>query len=338
MSIRIASFNVKNLSLGPGRDLDRIASIINDNAIDIVAMQEVLSEGKVLTGIGINSASGQARAYEYSLKRRLRGNWRICWCDPKTHAKNYPYLGEDSRGEGYAFLWNADKFDLPLDEKGQEILPRIWRNYKATRNSELVRLIRDPCVGRFKVKNLKVEIRLITTHIVFGKPTPDRFAKDIDYGATGLRLNEFKTLAGDIYPRVSDYCKDIHCSAAYTIMLGDYNLNLQSSGIGKSIVPDIVWFDSQGNMMGFPEGADRTIITEQAAPTTLKLGEPGYANNYDHFSYDLDTKNKIVRSISLIDAVHQNEKAGDQTEEDKFDTYRKEVSDHVPIVLEIDFR
>ena len=144
MSYRIASFNVKNLSGASGRDLDRIAAIINDNEIDIVAMQEVLSEGKILTGIGLNSVSGQAKSYEKSLQRRLRGNWRICWCDPKTNAKNYPYLGEDSRGEGYAFLWNADKFELPLDKKGKEILPRIWRNYRASKSSEIVRLNRDP--------------------------------------------------------------------------------------------------------------------------------------------------------------------------------------------------
>ena len=51
MSIRIGSFNVKNLSLATGRDIDRIAQIIKDNELDIVAMQEVLSEGKILTGV-----------------------------------------------------------------------------------------------------------------------------------------------------------------------------------------------------------------------------------------------------------------------------------------------
>ena len=52
--------------------MDRIASIINDNNIDIVALQEVLGEGKILTGRSLNDVSGQAKAYEYSLKCRLR--------------------------------------------------------------------------------------------------------------------------------------------------------------------------------------------------------------------------------------------------------------------------
>lgn len=72
MSFKIGSFNVKNLSLATGRDLNRIARIILDNGFDIVAMQEVLSEGKILTGINSKSVSGQVMAYDYSLNPHAR--------------------------------------------------------------------------------------------------------------------------------------------------------------------------------------------------------------------------------------------------------------------------
>jgi hypothetical protein len=227
MGYRIGSFNVKNLSLGGKRDLDRIAKIILDNKLDIVAMQEVLSEGKILTGVNSKSTIGAAKAYDYSLKKRLGPNWAICWRDPQTSAKNYPYLGGDSRGEGYAFLWNTEKFILLKDENGNDIYPRIWRNYKTNIEDGMIRLIREPCVGRFITKDRKAEIRLITTHIVYGKPKDDNLSVELDFGSIKMRQNEFKILAGQIYPRVSQYAKDVNCTAPYTIILGYYNLNLR---------------------------------------------------------------------------------------------------------------
>ena len=106
MSYKIGSFNVRNLSWGAAgsRDLDIISSIIKE--FDIIALQEVLSEGKILEGPKLNDTYGQAKAYEYSLKSRLGDNWDMCWLNPKTSSKWYPFLGDDSRGEGYAFLFS----------------------------------------------------------------------------------------------------------------------------------------------------------------------------------------------------------------------------------------
>lgn len=333
---RIGSFNVKNLALGPQRDLDRIAAIINDNELDIVAMQEVLSEGKILSGIGLNDATGQAKAYEYSLKRRLSGNWRVCWRDPKTRAKDYPYLGDDKRGEGYAFLWNADRIELPRTEAGQEIYPQIWHQYKH-KNEGLLRLIRDPLYGRFKIKNLKTEIRLLSTHIVFGKPKAENFDADLDIGVVQMRLQEFRTLAGYIYPRIAEYYKDVNCNVPYTIMLGDYNLNLRESGVGKAILPSVVYFDRHGHIHDCASDSTYTIYNKQSQRTTINKDGTGYSSNYDHFSYD-DNVQGIVKRVEFIDAVHQHTKSEDTTEEEKFSRYKDEVSDHVPIMIEIDFR
>lgn len=333
MSFRIGSFNVKNLSLATGRDIDRIASIILDNELDIVAMQEVLSEGKILTGINAKSVSGQAKAYDYSLKRRLGNNWDICWRDPKTSAKNYPFSGEDSRGEGYAFLWNTSRVDLPPDEKGNKVYPKIWRNYKTNIDTGLLRLMRDPCYGRFVVKGRPAEIRLITTHIVYGKPKAERLDSEIDFGAVNMRNHEFQILAGQIYPRISEYYKVNNYTAPYTIILGDYNLNLMTSAATQSFMPSIACFDPYGKKLMGADGAYCTIYTVQEELSTLKKNEEGLANNYDHFSFDGRVKSQIVpNSARTINAIEQHSK----NENAKYETYRKEVSDHLPIVIEID--
>ena len=333
MAYKIGSFNVKNLSLATGRDLDRIANIILENGLDIVAMQEVLSEGKILTGINLKSVSGQAKAYDHSLKARLGRNWDICWRDPETSAKNYPFLGDDSRGEGYAFLWNTSRVELPLDEKGNKIFPRIWRNYSTGVDDGLIRLIRDPCYGRFIVKGRPAEIRLITTHIVYGKPSADKMGINVDGGAIAMRNHEFQILAGQIYPKVSEYYKDINCTSPYTIILGDYNLNLRTSPAKMAFVPSVACFDEKGKLMLPEEKSYCTVYTVQEELSTLKMNEDGLANNYDHFSFDARVKEQIVpQSAKTINAIEQHNKG----ENSKYDTYRREVSDHLPIVIEID--
>lgn len=330
MGYRIGSFNVKNLSFGGKRDLDRIAHIILDNKLDIVAMQEVLSEGKILTGINGKSSVGAAKAYEYSLKRRLGENWGICWQYPQTSAKNYPFLGGDSRGEGYAFLWNTDKFSLPKDENGNDVYPRIWRNYKTNVEEGMIRLIRDPCVGRFIVKGRPSEIRLITTHIVYGKPKDDNLSVDLEFGAVKMRQNEFKILAGQIYPRVSQYAKDVNCVAPYTIILGDYNMNLKESGIVTANVPSIACFDDRGRMLDENESGTFVIKTVQKDLSTLKRDSDALANNYDHFSYDISLEEKnIIGNATTINAIEQGDSSG------SFDKYREDVSDHLPVVIEV---
>ena len=326
------SFNVKNLSFGAEKEkLDLICRIILDNKIDIVAMQEVLSEGKILTGINQKSVTGEVNAYAHSMKSRLGNRWGMCWRDPQTKAKDYVYLGPDKRGEGYAFLWNMDRVDL-LEEDGHKIFPRIFRNYKTNIESDLIRLIRDPCYGQFKVIGRPVEIRLLTTHIVYGKPVAKNLDADLDFGAVTLRKNEFRILAGQIYPKISEYYKQTAMTVPYTIILGDYNLNLSSSGVGKAILPEIMCFDEYGRQLPYDISAPTVINTVQSELSTVSRNGDGLANNYDHFSYD-------YRVASVVDnngmKVIRPEKYV-KKDASFYESYKNKVSDHLPVVLVID--
>ena len=317
--------------MAAGRDLDRIAGIIKDYNLDIVAMQEVLSEGKILTGVmDSKNISGQAKAYECSLKYRLGKDWDICWRDPKTKAKNYPFLGKDARGEGYAFLWNTSRVELPVNEKGNKIFPRIWRNYHIYADEKLMRLIREPCYGRFVVEGRKarpVEIRLINTHIVYGKPKADNLAVDLDFGAITMRKNEFQVLAGKIYPRINEHYKEIKNRVPYTLILGDYNLNLEGSQVTNASIPEVVCFNERGEIAEQDKGYK--IYTVQKELSTLKKEKAGLANNYDHFSYDDRVKGRVSKEAETIKVFNNDN-------EEELIKYRKEVSDHLPIVIEID--
>lgn len=328
--IRIGSFNVRNLADGEGRDLDRIAKMINYNHLDIVALQEVLAEGKVLGGIQLKEPSGQAKAYDRSLKRRLCGQWDSQWAQPVLSRENEPFRGEDQRGEGYAILWRTDKFDLPIGRGGQPFRPKILSNYDPIIAESDLRLIRDPLYARFLLRDHPVaELRILVTHIVYGKS--DSLDGIIDYGAVKMRQKEFDILAGQLYKRVAQYYKVRDCTSPYTILLGDYNLNLGC----YPAVPAVACFDAKGRPVDESE-AKLSIYTYQTDASTLKRDSPGYANNYDHFSFDERTQ-RIVRmdSIHSIDLVNKYSKSDDATLEEKFDSYRKKVSDHLPIIMEV---
>lgn len=335
MSYKIGSFNVRNLSWGAvgSRNLDKIAEIIK--RYDIIALQEVLSEGKILEGPDLKSVEGQAKAYEYSLRSRLGDNWEMCWLDPKTSSKWYPYLGDDSRGEGYVFIWRSDKFSCPLNEKGNEIRPRIIHQYKTDSKVGEMKLMRDPAYGRFRLNSMpNFEVRLITTHIIFGKPSADNLNREVDFGSITMRQNEFNVLARSIYTSISDDHVDVDAVVPYTIILGDYNLNLRESGITTANVPGVLIVDSQKrivptNEVGMRDGT-YIIKTQQADLSTMNKDADNYVSNYDHFSFDTRTEQNIVRGRPHRLSVAE--------EMSSYKEYRDTVSDHIPIMLEIDLK
>ena len=168
------------------------------------------------------------------------------------------------------------------------------------------------------------------THIVYGKS--GALNDVIDYSAAKMRQKEFDILAGQLYRRVAEYYKVQDCTSPYTVLLGDYNLNLGA----YPAVPAVACFDAKGRPVD-ESRAKAYIYTYQTDASTIKRDTPEYANNYDHFSFDERTR-RIVRmdSIHSIDLVNKYTKSEDVTQEQRFDRYRKEISDHLPIMMEVD--
>lgn len=327
MSIKIGSFNVKNLADGEGRDIDRIARIINENQLDIVCLQEVLQEGKIIKGISLKDLSGQAKAYDRSLRRRLTGEWDSEWQEPKLRRGMEQYLGGDKRGEGYAILWRTDRLSLANDENGKEIRPTIYTRYDSRIAKSKLSLIREPLYARFIVGNRPAELRIISTHIIYGKG--DSVKDMLDYGAIEMRKKEFSILAGQIYYRVSEMHKDINCTSPYTIMMGDYNLNLDTS------LCRVVCYDQKGHDVS-EDSSFFKVYNLQDEKSTLKRDLPELANSYDHFTVDARANAQIVEnSVGVVDAIHKHVDNSGASEEEAFSKYRKEVSDHLPIIISI---
>lgn len=322
--IRIASFNVKNLNLGKDedsgkkRDLKRMVDLIRD--YDIVVMQEVLNS-KIIEGFFGRRKSSPILSH----LNDSNDSWEAKWVDPRAHAKSYEYIGGDKRGEGYGFLWNKKRVDLLSDGKGK-ILPKVFDNYSVS--PDQLRMARDPGYGRFKVNNRPIEIRVITTHIIFGKPRNDSILTELDIGAITMRKNEFDILAGKIYKEVDEYRLDDHFNAVYTVIMGDYNLNLKGGEISTAVMREVRCFDSSGKPC---DDGFYTMRTIQSDLTTIKKDCSGYASNYDHCSYRMNSKYSQVigNCFRVPDAINDTDSV------EMIKKYRDEVSDHVPIVLEL---
>lgn len=171
-------------------------------------------------------------------------------------------------------------------------------NYRSKRP-----MSREPILARFVPVDFKLnfEMRLVNVHIKHGG---DDSAKSID-----TRKYECSLAKGIIYEMVDKppTGKDGSFRSVFTVVLGDYNLDCDAC---NQCGPEIV----------------RTFQDEK---TTLKASElePGYKNSYDHFSYRVDSTEP--RSTPYrIDAVRRYFN-GD------FKGYRKKVSDHVPVKLEL---
>ena len=296
---KIGSFNCRHLAMASAKDIRVFANVILKEDYDIIALQEV---------------SGQA-----GVNRLLAELSTTRW---KGVA--------DDRSHGYGFLWNTYRFELAHTEKAgepREYTPRVYRQYKIDRKSGQEDLLREPFFARFfPVGGAApfIEIRLINTHIRFSKGSEK---EEQNVGAVLKRKNEFDILTRSIYAKEEDK-RYGNNRPAYTIMLGDYNLNLPSSGAAAPyLVESFEIYDGKNEK--------KVIRTIQKEKTTIRReireGEDPFANNYDHFTIDENRFRDTNYDSRRINAVERY-CGGD------YEKYKKDVSDHVPIMMELNIK
>lgn len=320
MSFRIGSFNIYKFQAFRTddeikKDVEKISQIIKDSEFDIIAFQEIFSK------------TSMERLLSY-----LGMDWEGRWCSPPSVSS--------IAAEGYAFIWNKRKFRLVRTEleNGVERIfePHIFNQYKINRLEGQTELIRNPYYARFEpVHGPFCEIRILNAHIMFSKSKTreTKNGEDESLGDIIMRKNEFNVLTKALYPKIADKIYGNN-RPGYTILLGDYNLNLRSSGAKSPfLIESFEIIDGEKN-------PKKQIVTVQKDLTTLKLppkddSQPDenvnnyWANNYDHFTYDANRFKGIGMKAGRIDSIQY---CKDYAE------HRRTISDHVPVRLDIDFR
>lgn len=338
MSYKIGSFNMRNIgttALGgnSNRNLALIAEIIKREAFDVVALQEVLSEGKAF--ISPDYA-------KKSILMELGSGWGFEWALADSK------YGKDNRGEGYAFIWNKNRLRLSstlVPGKGERVFhPRMCNISKDD-------LTRRPYYARFTPTKTFgggpwIEIRLLCIHTYFGDDKTISRLK---------RHKELDILLKDIYPQIADrrYGEYGNGMPSYTIMMGDYNVqlyrqwkederraeNFKRKLKSKPEIPRPAYLLADDNDIVVSIKWDfKKIKTVQYEYTTLKSingdgaddKSRGYAHDYDHFSYEVAQFRGVNVRAKRIDAVRKYC-------HDDFKAYREQVSDHIPIMMQLTF-
>jgi endonuclease/exonuclease/phosphatase family metal-dependent hydrolase len=202
--------------------------------------------------------------------------------------------GNDRAGDfGFGFLWNTRR----IRECSKDSQPIIFSQYKSN-----LKMRRNPFYGRFTPNGLPggafFEIRLVDVHLWWGSQNnPD----DINQ-----RNEEFRLITNEIHNYINTHRYGDNMPA-YTIILGDYNL-----------LCFWCWQNEKPN---------QTVITKQEEKTTLS-SKDGFANDYDHFSYD---ENRFIGTTARIERVNSVQKYC----QNDFEKHKEKVSDHVPIKLEL---
>lgn len=315
MRIKIGSFNCANFGRGSlsGNKSRQIASIIMDYKLDVVALQEIKGP-KVLEDILLQLNNGKCGR-----------KWDGC---------------ADGEVNDYGFIWNTGRIALPRTKGANGVIrtffPHIYKQYRRDPELGMIDLKRPPFYGRFQTTFSglpNIELRLINTHIRFSK------AKDGEELAPSasdiaLRQFEFRALTQNIYYRAAT---KVYGKAegrgdprtAYTVLLGDYNLNLSASGAGSPLL------GLEEIIIPCRTDSDREqkLVTLQKELSTLKKpsddGEENtsyFANNYDHFTLDENRFSDIDRQTNRINSVEK------YYDSDAKEHYR-ELSDHTPIML-----
>lgn len=361
MSYKIGSFNVFKLGRNAAQErINYIAELIEKNNLDIVAMQEVLNYQaaemllKRLGSFPITVIHNPCPTINRESMGMYTKNWELRWIKP---ASRYQSARAE---EGYVFIWNREKIGLVQNRDGKVFEPRIINQYKVRNSLAGVHLIRPPFYGRFspvnKIGGCFCEFRLINTHVIFSKNLAIQEKEDheeyLSLDETIYRNSELEILIKDILPQVSDkefdYVfneRNVENLSVYTFLLGDYNLNL----------PEAITENSKADMLTdicqavLPDG--KIMITGQHQLTTVrkkrkdKLFDPlgnfirnpelhFFANNFDHVTYDEKRRSEMgvsygVRRIDAYEIFSQDLETAAKR-------YRESVSDHLPIVLEVE--
>lgn len=314
MSYYIGSFNLRDFNFANvsadgtqeklKRNFEKIAQIIINENFDVVALQEINASLPLeyLTRI-LNSHKTPMREFDFRFGTDM----------PQQIGSKDP--------ERYGFIWNNKRLRL--------IKPRRGTNPGYYENAGALGLIRPPYYARFTARGMlggaNFELRIVNTHIR-------------DASREEERIKEFNILVKQILPRICDHqeiSEDGEIMPAYTFLMGDYNLALNKSERSIYKIETVTTTNYTGRNRGY-----RTV---QEKATTLKLPneqasiEDCYANNYDHFTYEVDLDRKLILVPQRIEPLSKYySDAGDPANTLK--AYRAEVSDHVPIKMIVDFK
>lgn len=397
---RIASFNIKQFSDNSAfhtsgndskKNLDVISQIVRDNEIDIIAIQEI--RGKIAfkelmsaiaygytkdttaemleqpAGDGDKTLHSELTGDDYLACSA--GKWQGRWTHPNSK------WGTAIAEEGYAFIWNTEKFDLPQNDRGrvQPVIKHKNEHY----------FVRPPFYGRFITKNIpvKFEIRVLNTHVLYTSKAELKKLKDtgidvdmlesndptermavkkqiLDQGVTPIELNTLEKFAAqnDVERRRSEVRnlitevmareEDNRGLGSYVFLVGDYNLNLKNSEANyknksATIEDTVIYAPRNHNEMKVYKITQSGLSTIKSPPKNNDEKSKEYEEMVGEARY-ANNYDHITYNVNMTDPNGRGIHIGEAKRIDVIERYGlsnreyfERISDHFPIMIEIGF-
>lgn len=159
------------------------------------------------------------------------------------------------------------------------------------------------------------------------------------------------------YRGIDKYARNL---VPYTFLLGDYNLNLQDvnhvarpsecldfdNSIGYINGRKKMWIETvnskkttlRKNSLPTDNTSNRDITTVKTDVSRSYEAEDYLANNFDHFSFDLDRLDDHDIAFPEHGVICAYENYKDDEVNNRFEQYTKKVSDHLPIFLDFNLK
>ncbi len=348
MSYKISSFNCKNLENDSTR-LKKIVEIINANFLSMILLQEFAWNGGEQDKIDKYSRimkfpykNWKIKTFRMSWKGKAGENWFKKRKTPENIIDDTDgeYLRNPRNDTGYAIAYDSSVFETK--DMGYSVR---WKQILEERNGKH-NLARPPQIEMFRLaENKGSEFAVLNLHLTYSgefdvvkRPFVNNF---LPYDGLNknlkARVDEIADIF-DLYKKVNNFStRGVHRP---TLIGGDFNL---SPGYLQYIEKSIAMMKSSDKINSIAEYNDNyinkrdvtvdfnklSLFNEQKTTLhkTVKSERPNYFfNSYDHFILNVGGGNSAP--IDTVKTLYEgnNEK------------HYKELSDHVPIYIELNFK
>lgn len=346
---RIGTFNCKNYIYDNNPEkFEWIKEIISKANMDMLLLQEFASGEKNRIDLpnGWNIELYHGKWYSKDLKDKVTvvTNHSI---DPQDDT-NGEYMRNPNNDNGYAILWDNNKFNIQKFEGNFRI-----NNLLRKRNSN-TKLSRPPQIDFFSTKNNNRNIfAVMNTHLTFSGEFKLFLQKALKmFGAHPDRIHDYLKASKEVKSRVNEMSEilslyndvnnqafsDMHYT---TILGGDFNLAVDYLRELNNTPDGFPSTTTEYNKIKRNDVTEQynQIYAENAYKTTLhKTYKEDPLYDYKYHSYDHFIINQEGCKTEVFDSVKGLKEFFDESKGDKSpknDEHYNKLSDHLPVVITV---
>lgn len=352
---RIGSFNCKNFIYDNNPEkFNWIKKIIKQTKTDMFLLQEFAASDKNVIALPKNWDINLYHGNWYTKEQKDNVSIVTDFNIDSEDDTNKEYMRNPNNDNGYAILWNRNKFEIKNYENNQNI-----KNLLIKRNSN-TKLSRPPQIDYFCTKkNNRNIFAIMNTHLTFSGDfklfsinKPEIHGAHLDYFKSPKSIHDYLRASKEVKSRVNEMSEILKLydsvnnqgslGVHYTTILGgDFNLAQEYLQILNNAPADFPATTTAYNDIKRNDATEQynKIYAENSNKTTLhKVYKEDPLYDYKYHSYDHFIINQEGCKTEVFDSVKCLKSFFDESKGDKSprnDEHYNKLSDHLPVVITV---